>query len=267
MSEFATSLEMESGQFKNSCLVALTELHEDPKNIVKPGPLYHALTSQGQEVSVFTATVSPPYTSTRILHLVEQKLDGTVVGVRRTKLLKEKDGYYAGGEILVGDKGKGFASPLEYAHFDLLQRFADEENVPITYEVQAENPRAFRSIRNQFNDGSSEISADYFQQREQQVNRWHRLYSPHGKLGFGHDNMRTFSPRAHTTPLSEIVDITLIRHKNSESRHEEIEVEERVVDDTVSANAIKTERLASGVIPALRAVSDRTFTPVDNFKG
>lgn len=96
-------------------------------------------------------------------------------------------------KIDVRDKGKGLATPVDVMFSSLLQNIADQNKLPVKWEVYNENKDKLEDYANSPNPDPVKL-----EQMKKEQERWMALYGPGGKFGIEKGG-KTFTPNDKQT--------------------------------------------------------------------
>lgn len=211
-------------EFDHTVFSCTEELHSR-RDEIKVGPRYNIKTKSGDPLTIHSLYLnggnSEPYSRFpcyRKFFLYAYSESEELIAQRISLLFRQQNRLEGQGRIDVLRRGKGIAVPLECVHFDILQREANKNDIPLVYQVQNSNDKELVDTRTLF-DGRTDGQI-IIDQKERENRRWHKLYGPSGVLGFNDRLYRTFYPDFNNDdPFPYQVSIGLRREDSSDLKH------------------------------------------------
>lgn len=190
------------------------------------GPTYQVPTSRGEALTISTLYSPIPKAygplggfgdgseiATPTWFIIAQDVNGEIVGHRETAMANRNDEYYdAKGDIAVARRGQGLATAIELVHFDILQRWANEEGLSIVYTVEDANKRKLTELQQLYEDNPTPESYTLLNQKRIEHDRWLTLYGDNGKLRFRGREKNFFSEDDYMfVPLDRLEEVQIDR--------------------------------------------------------
>ncbi len=221
------------------------------------GPQYRTTTRRGLPLHISTF-IYPDQSQRKyswgkddpslMVDAVAQSLNGTIEGFRIGVIYGKRDKHMTG-QINMRQRNMGFATPLELAFMDVVNRLTPQVGT-ITQSVDDQNFHNFQYY-------AKVLSPDdaMFQELEDERLRWERLYGPNGLLGFDEKGKLQFKGNGISNHPLETIDTIDFHYrevkKGRRTLYEMTDVGVATITDPVRRNADLTQELNSVIIPQI----------------
>lgn len=189
----------------------LSEKLESSPESVRFGPTYSVKTLKGESLSVSTVFFVEEGQDdfTRPYLLIAKNSEGEIVGIK-TISVSDTVEVVTEIDVLEEYRGKGISTAIELVFLDLMQKYANEKQVDVNWEVTNTNLERLEKVREQYRSEIDSLQLADLKKLEMEQKRWRNNWGDGGKMGLT-GGKRVFSPNNSPTDLETIKSVELRR--------------------------------------------------------